>query len=146
MAKVAKLADKLNGNGPTADVVKDLVPGGDVNILALRERARELERQADELRKLARAVHTGKVLAELKKVLEGKEEDIDLLHAGLLLEGALGTLAHASHNEFREELYAIQRTQGTKAYLDKRDGPFQPEPMGPRSAKGRAARAKKEKE
>ena len=67
------------------------------------------------------------------------------LHAGLLVEGALGTLAHASHNEYREELYNIQRTQGTKAYLDKRDGPFQPEPMGPRSAKGRAARAKKEK-
>ena len=67
------------------------------------------------------------------------------LHAGLLVEGALGTLAHASHNEYREELYNIQRTQGIKAYLDKRDGPFQPEPMGPRSAKGRAARAKKEK-
>ena len=26
-----------------------------------------------------------------------------------------------------------------KAYLDKRDGPFQPEPMGPRSAKAGAA-------
>ncbi len=67
------------------------------------------------------------------------------LHSGLLMEGALGTLAHASHNEFREELYTIQRTQGTKAYLEKRDGPFQPEPMGPRSAKGRAERARKEK-
>ena len=29
-----------------------------------------------------------------------------------------------------------------KAYLEMRDGPFQPEPMGPRSAKGRAQRAK----
>ncbi|MGH6767632.1 MAG: enoyl-CoA hydratase/isomerase family protein [Xanthobacteraceae bacterium] len=67
------------------------------------------------------------------------------LHAGLLLEGALGTLAHSSHNEFREKLYEVQRTQGTKAYLEMRDGPFQPEPMGPKSAKGRAARAAKEK-
>lgn len=67
------------------------------------------------------------------------------LHSGLLMEGVLGTLAHASHNEFREELYEIQRTQGTKAYLERRDGPFQPEPMGPRSAKGRAERARKEK-
>ena len=66
------------------------------------------------------------------------------VHAGLLVEGALGTLAHASHNQFREALYDVQRTQGTKAYLEKRDGPFQPEPMGPRSAKGRAARARKE--
>ena len=67
------------------------------------------------------------------------------LHAALLLEGTLGALAHSSHNEFREELYTIQRTQGTKAYLERRDGPFQPEPMGPRSAKGRAERAAKQK-
>jgi enoyl-CoA hydratase len=59
------------------------------------------------------------------------------VHAGLLVEGALGALAHASHDEFREQLFEIQRTQGMKAYLDKRDGPFQPEPMGPRSTKAR---------
>jgi enoyl-CoA hydratase/carnithine racemase len=64
------------------------------------------------------------------------------LHAGLLLEGALGALAHASHNEEREQLFEIQRTQGLKAYLDARDGPFQPEPMGPKSARARAERAK----
>jgi enoyl-CoA hydratase/carnithine racemase len=64
------------------------------------------------------------------------------LHSGLLLEGALGTLAHASHNEYREKLFEVQRTQGVKAYLEMRDGPFQPEPMGPRSAKARAQRAK----
>ena len=59
------------------------------------------------------------------------------VYSGLLLEGSLGTLAHASHNEFREQLLQAQRTGGLKAYLDMRDGPFQPEPMGPRSAKGR---------
>ena len=36
---------------------------------------------------------------------------------------------------------AVQRAdlldQGVKAYLEMRDGPFQPEPMGPRSKKGR---------
>jgi enoyl-CoA hydratase/carnithine racemase len=63
------------------------------------------------------------------------------LHAGLLVEGALGALAHASHDEYREELQAVQRTHGMKAFLDARDGPFQPEPMGPRSAKARAAKA-----
>jgi enoyl-CoA hydratase len=63
------------------------------------------------------------------------------VHAGLLVEGALGALAHSSHNEFREELFEVQRTQGVRAYLQMRDGPFQPEPMGPRSAKGRAERA-----
>jgi enoyl-CoA hydratase len=65
------------------------------------------------------------------------------LHSALLLEGTLGTLAHASHNEFREKLFEVHRTQGVKAYLDMRDGPFQPEPMGPRSAKGRKAKAER---
>ncbi len=59
------------------------------------------------------------------------------LYSGLLLEGALGALAHASHDEFREQLFEAQRTGGLKAYLEMRDGPFQPEPMGPRSAKAR---------
>jgi enoyl-CoA hydratase/carnithine racemase len=59
------------------------------------------------------------------------------VHAGLLLEGTLGALAHASHNEFREQLFEIQRAQGMKGYLQARDNPFQPEPMGPRSEKAR---------
>ncbi len=59
------------------------------------------------------------------------------VYSGLLLEGALGALAHSSHNEFREKLFETQREHGLKAYLDMRDGAFQPEPMGPRSAKGR---------
>ena len=59
------------------------------------------------------------------------------VYSGLLLEGTLGALAHSSHNEFREQLLETQRTHGLKAYLEMRDGPFQPEPMGPRSAKGR---------
>jgi enoyl-CoA hydratase/carnithine racemase len=59
------------------------------------------------------------------------------LYSGLLLEGTLGALAHASHNEHREKLLQAQREHGLKAYLELRDGPFQPEPMGPRSAKGR---------
>ena len=57
------------------------------------------------------------------------------LYAALLVEGTLGTLAQASHNEFREKLFEVHRTQGVKAYLDMRDGPFQPEPMGPRAKK-----------
>jgi len=64
------------------------------------------------------------------------------LHSALLLEGSLGALAHASHNEYRETLFEVHRKEGVKAYLDMRDGPFQPEPMGPRSTKGRAARGK----
>jgi enoyl-CoA hydratase/carnithine racemase len=65
------------------------------------------------------------------------------VYSGLLLEGTLGALAHSSHNEFREKLFEAQRDGGLKAYLDMRDGPFQPEPMGPRSAKGRQKKAAK---
>ena len=64
------------------------------------------------------------------------------VYSGLLLEGTLGALAHSSHNEFREQLLETQRTHGLKAYLEMRDGPFQPEPMGPRSAKGRQKKGK----
>jgi len=62
------------------------------------------------------------------------------VHSGLLLEGALSALAHSSHNEDRERLFEEQRKNGLKAYLELRDGPFQPEPMGPRS-KPRAKKA-----
>lgn len=65
------------------------------------------------------------------------------LHAGLLLESALGSMAHTSHNEERQRLLDLQETGGVKAYLEARDGPFQPEPMGPKSAKGRAERERK---
>jgi enoyl-CoA hydratase/carnithine racemase len=65
------------------------------------------------------------------------------VHAGLLVEGALGALVHTSHDEFREQLFEVQRTQGMKAYLDKRDGPYQPEPMGPRSAKARGKKPRR---
>jgi len=68
------------------------------------------------------------------------------VYSGLLLEGALGALVHSSHNEHREALFEAQRQGGLKAYLEMRDGPFQPEPMGPRSAKGRAEREKQKKE
>jgi enoyl-CoA hydratase/carnithine racemase len=55
------------------------------------------------------------------------------LYSGLLLEGAMSALAHSSHNEDRERLFEAQRSKGLKAYLELRDGPFQPEPQGPRS-------------
>jgi enoyl-CoA hydratase/carnithine racemase len=55
------------------------------------------------------------------------------VNSALLLEGTLGALAHSSHSEERERLFEAQRSKGLKAYLELRDGPFQPEPMGPKS-------------
>ena len=65
------------------------------------------------------------------------------VYSALLTEGALGALAHSSHTPYREQLYETMRTDGVKAYLQMRDGPFQPEPMGPRSEKGMRERAAK---
>ena len=62
------------------------------------------------------------------------------VNSALLLEGTLGALAHSSHSEERERLFEAQRSKGLKAYLELRDGPFQPEPMGPKS-KPRAKKA-----
>src|SRR5262249_15530463 len=55
------------------------------SLAVLRERARELEKQAAKLRELAAAVHLKGVLTELARVTQGKEPDIDLVHAALLI-------------------------------------------------------------
>ncbi len=51
----------------------------------LRDRARQLEQQAARLRDLAQAVHQKQVEKELLKTLAAKEDQIDLLHAALLI-------------------------------------------------------------
>jgi serine protease Do len=51
----------------------------------IRDRAKDLERQAAKLRELAAHVHQTRVYDELTRVLAGPEEKIDLIHAALLL-------------------------------------------------------------
>jgi regulator of sirC expression with transglutaminase-like and TPR domain len=70
---------------PKPDLVEKLVPDGDAGMAALRERARLLEKQAVQLRILAQEVHHKRTLGELAKGVAGKEEDIDLLRASLLI-------------------------------------------------------------
>jgi serine protease Do len=52
---------------------------------ALKDRARELEREARELRRQAAALHGEVVRQELVAALAGPEESIDLFHAALLV-------------------------------------------------------------
>jgi enoyl-CoA hydratase len=56
--------------------------------------------------------------------------------AGMLLNGTLSALAHASHGPERDLLFEAQRRGGMRAFLDARDGAFAPEPFGPRSSEG----------
>jgi serine protease Do len=86
VARVRKAAESAGpGAAAKADVVSKLAPEGAAATAVLRERARELERQAAELKKLAQAVHQRRVLDELATVLKAKEADLDLVHAALLI-------------------------------------------------------------
>jgi enoyl-CoA hydratase len=53
--------------------------------------------------------------------------------AGMLMNGPLSALAHASWNAERGEMLSLMQTGGLKAFLEKRDGDFLPEPFGPKS-------------
>jgi regulator of sirC expression with transglutaminase-like and TPR domain len=52
---------------------------------ALRQRARELEKEAEQLRQTAGVIHRQTVQTELVKALDAPEEKIDLFHAALLI-------------------------------------------------------------
>jgi enoyl-CoA hydratase/carnithine racemase len=58
------------------------------------------------------------------------------LRDALRMDETLSVPAHMMlREEFRRPLDEARANQGTKAYLQLRDGPFQPEPFGPRSKK-----------
>src|SRR5215467_6369006 len=52
--------------------------------------------------------------------------------AGMLMNHPLSNLAHASYTAGRGELLSLMQTGGLKSFLDARDGPFRPEPFGPK--------------
>jgi regulator of sirC expression with transglutaminase-like and TPR domain len=84
--RIAKSVEHLAPAGEVKpEQVDALVPDAPGSVTVLRERARMLEQQAEQLRRLAQAVHQKRVLDELGKTMQGKEEDIDLLRAALLL-------------------------------------------------------------
>ncbi len=58
------------------------------------------------------------------------------LRDALLLDSQLSAPAHVMlREEFRRPLNEARENKGIKTYLQLRDGPFQPEPFGPRSQK-----------
>ncbi len=85
-ARVTKLVEKVPVEGPAQpELIDNLAPEGQAGLAVLRERARRLEQQAAQLRELAHAVHRKRVQDRLVEVLRGPEDDIDLLHAALLI-------------------------------------------------------------
>jgi regulator of sirC expression with transglutaminase-like and TPR domain len=85
LARVVKTIETLPSGKVKGETIDRLTPDGAVGLAALREKARQLEQQAARLKELAAAVHQRAVTADLVRVLSGKEEAIDLLHAALLL-------------------------------------------------------------
>jgi regulator of sirC expression with transglutaminase-like and TPR domain len=85
LQRITKAIESLQPTDvPATTVAESLVPEG-ASVALLRNRATHLERQATQLRQLAQAVHQRQVQAELVKVLQAKEKDIDLIHAALLI-------------------------------------------------------------
>src|SRR5262245_6722774 len=84
--RVARKVENIAPTGtPKPEMVEALEPDGPAGLAALRERARLLDQQAAQLRRLALAVHQKQVQAELAKLFQAKEDDIDLAHAALLI-------------------------------------------------------------
>jgi serine protease Do len=86
IARVRKLLDSLPATKPLPPkLAEKLAPDNAAGVSLLRERARLLEEQAAELKKLARVVHQQRVFQELVAALGVPEKKIDLLHATLLV-------------------------------------------------------------
>lgn len=81
--EILKLLDE-NKSADTAKRVGQLAAKKSSNDV-IRERVKELERQAGELKALASQVQERRVYDELMTVLKQPEEKIDLIHAALLL-------------------------------------------------------------
>jgi regulator of sirC expression with transglutaminase-like and TPR domain len=86
VARVVKAASGINLTGaPRREVVEALLPDATAAMGILRAKAKKLEQEAAQLRRLAEAVHQERVLAELAKVVAGPDEKIDLIDACLLV-------------------------------------------------------------
>lgn len=86
LSRINKTIDGLSFKDPLAPKnVESLAPDSPASLKILRDKARQLEEQAGQLRKLAQAVHVKKTLQELAQVVQLPEEKIDLLQAAMLL-------------------------------------------------------------
>jgi enoyl-CoA hydratase/carnithine racemase len=55
------------------------------------------------------------------------------LGSAMLMNDPLSVLVHSSHSADRDRLLEAMKDGGLRAFLEARDGPFRPEPFGPRS-------------
>lgn len=83
---IAQLVANIPVKGAFAPkIIQDLVPRGDTAVSVLRQQARRLEQQAEQLKRLADIVHEQRVRSELIQLMQHKEDEIDLFRAALLV-------------------------------------------------------------
>ena len=85
VARIRKVFDNLEMQAATSEMLRRLSKEGPASLKVLRDRAKQLEAQAAQLRRLAKGVHAQSVIDELAKVLAAREGKVDLLHAALLI-------------------------------------------------------------
>jgi regulator of sirC expression with transglutaminase-like and TPR domain len=87
VAQVTELVDDIATDRPPAsDLIEGVEQAGLAGRLALNDRAQQLERQAQRLRELSRAVHAEQIQTALAKVVHPEDGgEGDLLRATLLL-------------------------------------------------------------
>jgi regulator of sirC expression with transglutaminase-like and TPR domain len=83
--RVARLTADVPSKGSLEDWVGKLSPTGGDGVVALQERAKQLEQQAAQVRQLAREVHHQHVIDQLTKIGELPDEKIELLSTALLV-------------------------------------------------------------
>lgn len=83
LGKVEKLKADANWD---RDLIASLSGKAEASRSVLSARAKELDQQAKQLRRLASAVHTKSIERAMLKALDDEEDKIDLFHAALLLD------------------------------------------------------------
>jgi regulator of sirC expression with transglutaminase-like and TPR domain len=68
-----------------AEIIASLKAGSDAERAALLERARKLDKEAQQMRRVALTLHARGIEIALVKVLQAPEDKIDLFHAALLV-------------------------------------------------------------
>lgn len=84
-AVTQRVLDIPTARPPSPELVSELVEQGPGARQVLEERARLLERQAERLRQLSAEMHAAGVRRELAAIFQKPVEELDLLHAALLI-------------------------------------------------------------
>lgn len=86
LGKIDKaLASQAPGVAPRTETFETILGDSSAGLGLLRDKAKQLEQQARQLRETALAIHHKRIQAELQKMLQQEEDKLDLLKLSLLV-------------------------------------------------------------